>query len=47
MMAAHRRIWSVPRQLLGYVLLMVLLQIVPASRDEATMKDRLSKCGVS
>lgn len=43
MMAAHRHIWSVPRQLLGYVLLMVLLQIVPASRDEATMKDRLTE----
>ncbi len=46
MMAAHRHFWSVPRQLLGCVLLMVLLQVVPASRDEATMKGRLSKCVV-
>jgi len=47
MMAAHRPFWSLARQLLGCVLLLVLLQVVPAARDEAKLKGRLSKCGVA
>lgn len=47
MMASRRAFWSLPRQLLGCVLLVVLLQVVPAARDEAKLKGRLSKCGVA
>jgi len=47
MMAAHRPFWSLPRQVLGCVLLLVLLQVVPAARDAAKLKGRLSKCGVA
>lgn len=46
-MASRRPFWSLPRQLLGCVLLVVLLQVVPAARDEAKLKSRLSKCGVA
>lgn len=45
-MAARRPFWSLPRQL-GCALLLVLLQVVPAARDEAKLKGRLSKCGVA